>query len=66
MNASVGTHEGQKRASDPLELDLHAVLSHHRCWDLNLGALEGHQVLLIPKPSFLPFSFYFMEQFKEC
>lgn len=29
----------QKRAWDPLELELHRVVSYY-CWELNLGPLE--------------------------
>lgn len=42
--------EGQKRVSDPPELELHVVLS----WEPNSGRLEEHQELLTTQPTFYP------------
>jgi hypothetical protein len=39
--------EGQKRALDPLELELEVC----ECWELNSGPLQEQPVLLIAKPS---------------
>jgi hypothetical protein len=42
-----GTH-GQKRVSDPLELESQKIV----CWELNLGPLKEQPVLLTTEPSF--------------
>ena len=41
-------HEDQKKASDPLELDLDTGDCElpYGCWELNLGPLEEHPVQL--------------------
>lgn len=43
---------GQKKASDPLELELQIVVlfvksTQCRCWESNLGPVQKHQLLLI-------------------
>lgn len=40
----VGTHGGQKKVLDSLELG-------YRCWESNSGSLEDQQALLITEPS---------------
>lgn len=41
MQMSASGFGDQKRTSDPLELEIQAVLSHVTwCWDLNSGALK--------------------------
>jgi hypothetical protein len=43
---------GQKRASDPLQLELKVVVSHrHGCCELNLGPLQEQHVLLTTESS---------------
>lgn len=43
----------QKRALDPLELELQAVLNHLTWFqELNLGSLEERYVLVAAEPSF--------------
>jgi hypothetical protein len=54
---------GQKKASDPLELELQIVVlfvksTQCRCWESNLGPVQKHQLLLIAEPSQFPM-FYF-------
>lgn len=42
-----GAHGGQKRESDPLELEMRIVVNHHvgGCWELNSDPLQQQQVL---------------------
>lgn len=42
------------RASDRLERELQSVLATIWCWELNLGPLQEHQLLLTAEPSFHP------------
>lgn len=44
---------GQKRALDPLGLELQ-VVSFIRCWESNLGPLGGQHVLLTAEPALQP------------
>ena len=44
-------HGGKKRASHPLKLELHLVVSHLRGWELNLDPLEEQLVPLTTKLS---------------
>lgn len=55
---SSGTLGGQKRTLDPLELEVtNSCELLCRFWELNLGSLQGHQVLVTiePSPLKLPF-----------
>ena len=45
-----GQHVCLVGVSDPLELELQAVVACG-CWELNLGSLEEHSVLLTTEPS---------------
>lgn len=54
----------QKKVLEPLELEIHVVMSHHVCWDLRLVLVEEQAMLLTAGPSlqlrlccFLPFTF---------
>jgi hypothetical protein len=44
-SCACSAHGGQKRASDPLKLELQIIVSG-RCWETNLGPLEEQQVFL--------------------
>lgn len=44
---------GQKRALDPLGLELQ-VVSFIRCWESNLGPLGGQHVFLSAEPALQP------------
>lgn len=45
----------QKQASDPPDLDLQMVVSHHcGCWELNPGPLLEQQVILPAEPYLQP------------
>lgn len=46
-----GASRGQKGALDVLELESQAVVM---CWELSLGPLEEHSMLLTAKPSLHP------------
>lgn len=46
--AYIGTHEGQKRVLDALELELCAL--KHGCWEPNSSLREEHQSLLTTEP----------------
>lgn len=52
-----GAWGGQKKASNPLELELRLVLNHHMVQELNPSRLQEHQVLLVAEPSLRPLSF---------
>lgn len=55
--------EGQKRALDPLELELQAAVNHkHRCWELNSGPLQEQQLLLTTGPVLQPLPTIFLKQ----
>lgn len=58
------TCRSQKRALDPLEQELRAVVSHlwatNGCWDLNSGSLEEKQVLLTARSSLQPHTVLFI------
>ena len=41
-----GAFRGQKRASDPLELELTVVVSHYGCWESNPDPLQEQPVFL--------------------
>lgn len=60
--------EGQKRALDPLELELQAAVNHkHRCWELNSGPLQEQQLLLTTGPVSSPASTHnFFETGSQC
>lgn len=45
-----GIQAGQKRVSDPLKLELQAVVSHRECWESILGPKE-QPVRFPAKPS---------------
>lgn len=47
-----GTHEGQKRVLDLLELELQTVEGGLHGWELNPGLPREKPVLLATKPSF--------------
>ena len=53
---------GQKRVSDPLELDGVKDDCEPSCgyWELNPGALQGSQVLLVVEPSLQASSITFL------
>jgi hypothetical protein len=52
MHVSAGTHGSQKRASDPLDLELQAVVSSQTgCWELMFSPLQEQQVLLTAEPA---------------
>lgn len=47
VHVSEGVYRDKKKASDPLELEVEAVMNHqHWCWDQNLGSLQDQRVLL--------------------
>lgn len=41
----VGVLRNQKRTPEPLELELHALMSYQGRWELNSSLLEEQQVL---------------------
>jgi hypothetical protein len=43
-----GAHKGQKRALDPLELELYSSELACGCWESNPGLMEEQPVLLTP------------------
>lgn len=50
----LGSDGGQGRVSDPLELKLQPVGTHHVVLGIELGSLEEQPVLLIIEPSLQP------------
>lgn len=49
-----GTFGGQKRALDPLELELQKTVcdsTKHGCWEVSLYSLQKHPVFLTAEPS---------------
>lgn len=53
-------HTGQKRAMDPLKLELLSWASV--CWESNLGTLDAHPVFLMTKPVKNSFSAPYLSQ----
>lgn len=49
---NVGAHTGQKKASDPLELELQTI--SHGCQEVNLDSLEEPQLFFTTEPSLQP------------
>lgn len=58
VQVTSGIRKGQKRASDPMELELEVVL-RWSCghWEPNSHPLQGQQVLLTAKLSIQSFTF---------
>lgn len=56
MYVSAGDHEGQRRMSDHLELDLQAIVSHPmrcNCWELDSSPLREQYAVLTELTIFL-------------
>lgn len=53
-----GAHEDQKRVSNPLELEVQAVVSHQIGAGSKLVSLQEQQALLISEPFLQPLSYF--------